>query len=319
MIKLFLSFLVLLLVVSCSPTSWLKLDIISPAEFTFPDTGKITILNASYLPSVLKNKSNLITQIPENEQYIFDTLIITNLFNGLFSVLNESPNEYLRNADYEEIRTIDTSNFSGPLANAGVDYLCKSLDTRFLVSFEYYEFNRSESKEVDGEYWQKNLEIPYKVIWRIYNIDGVLLHQFFDTDTYYWVENYNAYPLPELPDALREVFFATGEKFAKRISPYWITISRAYYLLSKAGNDISLDRDQLLILKDGKRKKQAFKACYNLAILSESEDKLQEAIDWLNKANEIYPWEEVIILRKKLEKRMNLRPLIDFQSGRKSH
>jgi hypothetical protein len=316
MIKRVFYFILIVLLVSCSPTSWLKLEILSPAEFTFPDTGKIAILNASYLPWVLNNKSNLITQIPPNEQFIFDTLITTNLFNGFFSILNESPSENLRNADYEEIRTVDTTNIFGPLSNTGVAYLCKTLDSKYLVSLEYYEFNRKKNEGYSFGSWESNLEVPFRLIWRIYNNQGILIDQVIDSDSLFWVEDENNISLPELTDAVREVFFLAGERYGKHISPYWATIARMYFLISRNGDDISFDKDQLLIYTSSKKKSLSFRASYNLAVLSESEDNLQDAIKWLDKAVTIMPWESVKIYRDKLENRIINRKKIELQSGK---
>jgi hypothetical protein len=318
MIKRFFLFLLFLVSVSCAPTSWLKLDIIHPAEFTFPDTGKIVILNATYLPSVIKEKNNLIPKLTLKEKYIFDTLIISNIFDGFFSVTNASPNRYLQEADYEEVRTTDTSNFLNPISEEGIEYLCQNYNASYIIALEYFGFNKKESKDLyyyDG--WQRSMEVSCHLLWRIYQKDGSLIDQFPDVDTLYWVESIDTdyAPIPELPDATRETFFLAGEKYGQRISPYWSAAARQYYLISKAGEDISLDRDRLLELKTGGKQNLAYRCYYNLAIISESEDKLSEATAWLDSAKIIRPSEEVEYYRKKLQKRIIIRDTIDRQSG----
>jgi len=305
-----------LISVSCAPTNWLNIDTINPATFTFPDTGKIVILNASYLPEVNQTKTNLITKFTPKEQLIYDTIIITHIFNGLFSVLNESTNFYIQEADYQEIRTRDTSNFLNPISAKGIDFLCNTYDGSFIVALEYFDFNRVAQKNIlSYGSWQSNLEVSRRLVWRIYNKTGEILDQYIDTDTLYWYENIETTePLPELTDAVREAFYFAGDLYAKRISTYWTELSRQYFLISINGEDVSLEREQLIALKDNKKKRQAFKARYNLAVLSESEDKLEEANSWLKEAYKIIQLEEVVYYQKKLETRLETRKIIDIQS-----
>lgn len=319
MIKRILPIIILFSLVSCTPTSYLKLDILNPAQYTFSDTGKITFLNTAYLPSAMHVRQNLISVVPAKEKLILDTLIMTNLLNGFFSVLNESPVENLRNADYEEIRTNDTTNFLLPLASRSVSQICTLHKSRYLIALEYYGFNRRDSSSFSGECWdawESTLEVSDQVLWRIYSSDGELLDQIADLDTMYW--NSNActdYKIPELTDAMRELFFHAGEKYAKRISPYWSIVSRSYFLIYHSGNDISLDRDQLQVLKSGKRNNLAFKACCNLAVLSESEDKQEEAIAWLKEAIAIKPSDFANAYINRIELRISSRELLDRQTG----
>ncbi len=314
--------LLIILSVSCSPTSWLPLDIINPAEFTFPDTGKIVVLNSAYLPSAIPDRNNLLPKLPVNEQLIFDTLITANVFNGFFSVIDGSPNEELQKASYKEIRVNDTTNFLNPISASGVEYLCDSYDASFIISLEYYGFNIKREKTVYFEYydesagWLSSLEAPRHLVWRIYQKDGAILDQFVDADTLYWYEDIDSNgTIPELPDAIREAFFLAGEQYARRISPYWTEVSRKYYLISRDGDDISLDREKLILFKSGNKTNLSFKACFNLAVLSESEDKLQEAIIWLDEASKIKQSEVTVFYRVKLQERMESREIIDYQSG----
>ncbi len=303
--------------VSCAPTNWLDMDIITPCEFSFPDTGRIAVLNASYSPSAIHIDKNLMSKLPAKEQLIFDTLIVTNLFNGLFSVFEESPNEYLQSADYYEIRTNDTTNFLFPLLEEEVSYLSKSYSARFIVAMEYYSFNFSKNTEFnEWSGWESKLSVPYQILWRIYSNDGKMLDQYISEDTLYWYENIDTnLPIPEIPDALRETFFLAGEKFGKHISPFWFSISRPYFQIYSFGEDISLERNKLIELASSDKKTPAFKACYNLAVLNESDDRLTEAIEWLEKCKTIRKSEYTDFYLKKLNTRLETREKLDIQSG----
>ncbi len=317
MLRIFIGFTLIILTSSCSPTNWLRVDVIVPAEYTFPDTGKIVVLNTSYLPEVMYGKASMMADMTSAEKLIFDTLITTNLFNGFFSVLNESPNENLRNSEYIELRESDTINFLHPKEAKKIEDLCTSLDAKYIIAMEYYGFKSKRVQDVsEWSGWEINLDVSFLATWRIYNNKGEILDQVIETDTLYWYSNYDYYdPVPELPDAVREAFFIAGENYAKRISPFWRNIARSYYQIYSFGNDISLDRGQLLELKTGGNRNQAFKACYNLAVVSESEDKLQEAIAWLKEAKTIKESEYTDFYMDKLQKRMEIREKLDIQSG----
>jgi len=302
---------------SCAPSNVLQLEVINPARFTFPDTGNILILNASYLPSSVFDKSNIISQMTVREKQIYDTLILANVFKGLFEVLNESPAESIKNAEYFEMRTDDTVNFLSPLDPDEVKQICQNNSSDYLVSMEYYAFNSIKTQyETSWGEWEKILGVSYQINWRVYRNDGELLDQMMDRDTLYWYSDSEAsYRVPELINSVREVFFLAGKKFGKRISPYWSDDSLNFYQIFSYGDDISLDREHLVELVTSKKRNQAYKACYNLAVLSESEDKLQEAVSWMDKAESIKQSETINNYRKKLEQRLENKIMIDQQTG----
>jgi len=230
--------------ISCVPSNKLSIDILTPAEFPLPDTGKVVILNTSYLPFASYNGKNLMPYLNPKEQHIFDTLITNNLFNGLFSVLNESPVQKFRDAEYQELRSGDTLNFLNPVAPDVITDLCNSYQSSSLIAMEIFSFtyNHFYSQISDFEY-SVDLEVRYEILWRIYKNTGEILDEFRDIDTLFWFypgesflsDKSDRYRIPqlELSDALSELFFMAGENYAQRISPYWSTISRPYYQIFK--------------------------------------------------------------------------------------
>jgi hypothetical protein len=195
--------------------------------------------------------------------------------------------------------------------------ICKINNLEYLIALEYYGFNLNDTSFFSDDcLWTRSLQVSRLLIWRIYRQDGELMDQKVDADTLFWVSNIcSDVRIPEITDAVREVFFLAGEKYAKRISPYWTSLSRSYFLVIHGGNDISLDRDHLMLLKSGKKSMRAFKACYNLAVLSESEDKLQEAIMFLGEAKAIKKSDSVDYYIEKLQRRLDSRKALDLQSG----
>lgn len=311
MIIRFLYILLVILSVSCAPTRLLNLDIMNPAEFSFPDSGKIAILNTSYRPMAMHRKDNLMSKLNPEKHLIFDSLITKNLFDGLFSVLNISPVTNLMNAEYYEIRASDTINFFNRLSKKSVKDLCEIYNVGYIIALEYYSFNFRKFAPLDDPFSKPDFSFASnQLVWRIYNKEGNILKQFTKFDNSYW-DNYY-YP-DLLPDALCEIFYKSGEKFGMSISPYWSTTSRLYYLISEKGEDISFERDKLIQLKSSDKKILAFKACYNLAVLNELEDNLAEAYQWLEEAIIVRQSETVEIYKKTLENRMKSREKLNFQ------
>jgi hypothetical protein len=311
--SLLFSFFILTLF-SCTPTMWQDLEVAVPAPYTFPDSGKVAVLNASLVPDAMFGKSNMMTEMTASEKYIYDTIITNNLFNGFFWIMDGSPSDYLYNIDYFESRRNDTLNIFQPIpADTIKNFIGKnSLD--YLITLEYYDF-RGELTQVEDE-WGSNLQVQYRLIWRIYGKEGDFLNQFLDSDTTNWFQSqYFDFSVPEMTDAVREVFFEAGSKFAKQITPSWHTISRNYYLILAFGPDISLNKEKLLEIRASGKPNKAYRACFNLAVLSESEDKLDEAYAYLQESIKFKKSVYADYYIKALEKRLEYRTQLDKQTG----
>jgi hypothetical protein len=97
-------------------------------------------------------------------------------------------------------------------------------------------------------------------------------------------------------DAVKEVGSRAGEGYAFRVLPYWLRVSRDYYVRGNETFKIACRKAQTgnwqdagKLWKDetsnGKRK-LAGRACYNMAIVCEIDGNLDDAILWAQKAYE---------------------------------
>lgn len=264
-----------------------------PSEFSFPETtGDAAILNNSAYFSVDTASTGQMASLTTNEIEIIDTIVIRNLFDGFFSVLDESPSENLRNVEYIEIRSDREKQIPEPLSQAAVVDFCLIHKKDAIISFEHFDLNLRYSLEnvfqpSSGYFVGAMLYLQRKTVWRIYDSNGLILNEYFQNDTLTWsnsdyYENDAMAGLPLATDAVRTAFFSTGEDYAKRISPYWLKVNRVYYsIVGMDRVDYSLNRDVLLLLSDHKNKKKSYKACYNLAFISEKEDDLRSSLRWL--------------------------------------
>jgi hypothetical protein len=99
-------------------------------------------------------------------------------------------------------------------------------------------------------------------------------------------------------DAVNQVANNAGHSYAFRIIPYWIKVTRDYYVKGTNNFEIAKRKAQTGNWEDaGKlwekettnsKGKIAGRACYNMAIICEINGELDKAIQWARKAYEDY-------------------------------
>lgn len=301
-----------------------------PSEITFDNNvKKIAILNNAVYPDADSLSGNFADKPSEKELFIIDTIVIIHFMDGLFSLLDESPNQVLNKSEYYEFRNNESYSVPGPLSELSVRDFCRETDSDILISLEYYNFfiknyySYSYLPEIHGY-----LEFNRKSLWRIYEKNGRILDEQMFNDTVYWSSagysrNEADAGLPGATDAMRSAFYFAGIEYGKHISPYWSEVSRVYYSFRDrkkifSNTDYSFDKKRLQKLITGMRSDMAYKAAINLALLSEKEDNLNDSLDWLNTAEARRPGTKLVseymkIIRERLIMKDKLdRQLDDF-------
>jgi hypothetical protein len=273
----------------------LSFEMLSPAVVNLPDgNASCLVLNCAYLPGYVVDSANLITLLPPGDLKFTDSLIINRIFDGLFVTLGESPFPGLRDAGYLEIRTSDTTGFLRSLSPSTVSAICADHGTDYLISLEYYSYNQDHEYYYTPEedYYQLFVMHAMKLYWRIYSDSGRIIDEHEQRDTIFGEEPDYEYPvsksIPLNPDLIADAFWQSGLNYGRRISPFWENVNRSIYeLYDKRDSgrvNISQKKSELEILSTSRKKTKAFKACYNLAVLSESNGNIKEALEWINKA-----------------------------------
>jgi tetratricopeptide (TPR) repeat protein len=276
------------------PGKEIVFETLTPAEYGLPaGTDTTVVLNSSYTPQYDTLDFNVLRNLAEDEQFIIDTLIINNIFNGFFYVADQSPVDGLRNSIYVEERGEDTINFLSPLSNSSIDFLLNEFEADAVISLEYYgmdyDYYHQSGEFEDVAY----LLLDRFLLWRIYADEG-LIKEFNMRDTLYYsgygVNREDAInSLPDITDVVRESFWFAGEKFAAQLSPDWEKTRRSYFWLTDEGKDRSLDPTYLREIAADKQGLSAYKAYFNLSIYSEREGEIEKALEYMNKALEIRP------------------------------
>ncbi len=307
----------------------LSFDQLSPAEVNFQNAnGNFMIFNCSYFPDIINDSSNLITYLPASQKYIVDSLIINNLFDGLFTILNDSPIPVLRDAEYLEERTSDTTGFLAPISPSTASEICNENNITYLISFEYYSFSQEYNYylDEDSDYYGF-LQHTQKLIWRIYSKEGQLVDEYFQSDKfntneinmdYFQVQN-NLYIDTSM---LCEAVWRAGSDYGKKISPSWETVYRPIYEIREKTDSgtlwVSTDIKRLKDLSTSENKTKRWKACFNLAVLTESNGDIQNAIKWIELARSYKPGINISTYYELLKDRKKSTEMLDKQLGYKN-
>jgi hypothetical protein len=128
---------------------------------------------------------------------------------------------------------------------------------------------------------------------------------------------------PEIPALLYDACYLTGERTGKKLSPYWMTVSRNLYTgpgkdLKDAARFASENhwfKAALLWngLVDHRNNKIASRAAYNLALAYEQDDILDQAFIWISFADSISGNKLTSSYRKRLDSRLKNKTFLDQQ------
>ncbi len=314
--KLFYFLFPVLILSSCVPGKEIVFESLTPAPYTLPaNAEKFIILNSSYTPKFDTLDFNVLRKLEKEEQFIIDTLIINNIFDGFFYTADESPLQGLRNSIYVEERSEDTLNFLRPLSNESIRFLLGEFRADAVISLEYYGMNyryyfkSPQMNNMDLLEHQAYLSIDRALVWRIYTDSG-LMKSHTMRDTLYWTAyGYNKddalESLPDLTAMVKEVFWFAGEEFASQLSPVWEETQRSYFWLTDQGIDQSLEPSYLREIISEQTGLKAYKAYFNLSIYHERQGEVDEALKYMNKALEIRPGATLAkFYRKKLQEKV---------------
>jgi hypothetical protein len=320
----------LLLFDACAPMAEIDLQVINPAEITFPlNVKEIAFLNRSVYPAKLYTDTG---KWDVTELYVIDTVVNNWMFKGVRESMSQSPLFEFNEIHVMRKRRFDSAAFLKPMSIEELDRL-KKLESigraNALVSLDYFHLGDSVHVEFNLAEFAHEAYLGFYItaLWRIYDlerdtlIDEVTLK---DTSQWYAYHEYYNFSLRGLPSglqALRQSAYNAGYKYGVRISPTWYETTRYYY----PGGSREMKTASKLVaqwdwqgasaiwkrLADGEEKKLAARACFNLALASEVDDRIIQAIDWAIRAYAIrqddLTREYIDILEQRYEDNKDLR------------
>ncbi len=256
-----------------------------------------------------------------------DSILLKNATLGLLDGLSESPRFEAYYISPKRILSGQETSLSRPLNWARVNRLAKKDSLDLLISldaanFEDTVYRRGDTKHTD---LPKSYIIFPHLYWRFYNIRSKQVEQMVFVDTLYFPAGpKNGYPTKEKTLKLYyESLGDAGYRYSQRLAPFWKTEARAWYPigdmyfvkaaeLANDGNwkDASEIWRKMAYLD---KRKVASKASFNMAVSAEMQDRLDLALMWVERAEELgldfYPkhYKEI------LEERIKSRKILDTQ------
>lgn len=304
--------LIALVVCSCK-TNLVYMSVQEPAPvFLSNSVKKIGIINRS-LPQEKNQKTDDLDKILTLEGKELDK-------EGAEATVNGLNDELLKNNRFEEIvkvnrddlKTTGSGIFPSALDWKIVENICTLNKVDALFSLEMFDTDARISYKanpitvstplgnVPGIEHEASLQTVIKTGWRIYDPLGHTI-----VDEYAMNESINTFgkginPAKALAaitgrkDAVKNTASIMGQNYAFRIIPYWIRVTRDYYVKGTGNFETAKRRAQTgnwdgaaeLWLKEtnNSKPKIAGRACYNMAIINEINGDLDKAIEWAQKA-----------------------------------
>jgi len=301
---------------SCSSTNLMSLSVKEPAPVSIPPNIKtIAVVNRTQASSATQTIDAI------HKALSLETNDLQKA--GVQASMSGLSDELMKNERFTEVKPLKIALYSygaGVFPSAlqwdSVDKICSESHTDALFSLELFD---TESKinygatptsinvgiaNLPAVEHHVNMTTMVKTGWRIYDpsnrviLDEYVLGRDISSSGSGINPAVAASALAGRIEAVKDVSTQAGQAYASRILPYWIRVSRDYFV---GGNDN---------FKTAKRKAQsgnwdgaaaiwqqetkntdgklAGRACYNMAIINEINGDLDGAISWAQKSYEDY-------------------------------
>ncbi|MBX2922055.1 MAG: hypothetical protein KF746_07675 [Chitinophagaceae bacterium] len=330
---------------SCAATEHVRISVIEPAPVTLPAYAK----KAGIIDRSETDPRNKVIEVVDKvfslEGAQLDKEGAAASVDGLTATL-------LKNDRFSSVKVINSAGmyasapgvFPAPLSWKEVEQLCKKNNTDILFALELFDtdsklsYNASPVSvntplgKAPAIEHTATLNTLVKTGWRIYDPAGKnIIDEFpLSSNLNFYGRGINpaaaAAALLSRKDAVKETGIKAGEAYALRIVPYYSRVTRDYYVKgtdqfrtarrkAQTGN---WDGAAELWQKETQNKdvKVAGRACYNMAIISEINGELDEAIGWAQKAYENYSNKLALKYVKILENRKVKNEILNDQAKR---
>ncbi|MCK4677075.1 MAG: hypothetical protein KAT48_03000 [Bacteroidales bacterium] len=327
---------------SCS-TSQVAMEVLVPGDIAVSqEINDVGIVNRS-LPADDEKFTNFLEGLFTGESILADKIGSENCLIGLANELHDSPRFNIEIIEGIDLRGTGTREFPALLTWGEVKNLCKTYKVDAMIVLETFDSNifleqgeEEKEKKVDGreilviEYYAE-LNVDVNAGWRIYDpVNKVIVDQNVYRDHISWYED-DEKPekvmkrLPSKREAVNQAAIHAGNRYARRISPTWLKVNRAYY--TKGHDDFELTKRYVKTnswdeaanvwqrLVDSPDLKIAGRAAYNMALASEMNGDLEIAIAWAKKSYEECGNKKALHYLRILERRLADQQILQQQMG----
>jgi hypothetical protein len=302
---------------SCSSTNLMSLSVVRPAPVTVPPYIKsVGVLNRSRA----SNENHTVDAIYKAVSLETSEL----LSEGSRASMLGLSDELMKNNRFTKVKTltdIDVRSFGAGVFPSSLEWdtvqkICRESNTDAIFSLELFD---AQSKvnlnltptsvnaaiaSLQTSAQHASVETLVKTGWRIYDPSSkTILDEYVMTKNISYSGSGNnplaaGSSLVGRKEAVKDVSNQEGQAYALRIVPFWIRVSRDYFVrgnanfsmatrMARAGNwddAAKLWKIETTNLND----KLAGRAFYNMAIISEINGDLDGAIQWAQQAYELH-------------------------------
>jgi len=338
-----LLFLTSILLGSCSATSTLTLSVKQPSTvYLSKDVKNIGILNRSQ-PSVKYNKFDVLDKILTAEEKNLDK-------NGAEESLKGLQQSLKNNGRFENVIQIDSlifkeygiDRFSPLLNNNDIDKICTKYNIDGFYELSFYDTDATINyKTVTNQKVNTfGIKIPIiehqvtintliKTGWRLYdNVNKQVSDQYTTANNFVVTGNginpLKAYEtIANRKDEVNRISKNNGLQYGNQLLPYTIRERRLYFVKGNDNFKMAQRKAQTgdwdgagIIWKKettNTNPKIAGRAYYNMAIISETNGDLDEAINWASKSYSDFNIKEGLQYVKVLKNRVNKNKILEAE------
>jgi len=293
---------------SCSSTNLMSLSVTEPAPVSLPPNARsAAVVNRSRADDANRT-IDAIHRVVSVESKSLRT-------DGAKASVDGLSNELMKTGRFSTVRSLDNLDlrsygagvFPSSLPWDSVEKICRESNTDLLFSLELFD---AESRvgigpgglmtAITNVPTQVSMNTQVKTGWRIYDpYSRTILDEYVvSRDLSFQSRGLDPSSLLGRKEAVKDAGNNAGQAYASRIVPYSIRVSR-YYFVRGNSNFIVAKRMARTGNWDGaaglwkestnsSSRKAAGRACYNMAISSEINGDLNGAIQWAQKAYEVY-------------------------------
>ncbi|MCB9283938.1 MAG: tetratricopeptide repeat protein [Lewinellaceae bacterium] len=237
--------------------------------------------------------------------------------DGLTYSLTRTPRFQVKPTDVELEGTNTGNNMAPPLPWAEIESICDRYGADAVLAIEQYDSDaivstrsfQEKYKDKEGverfrTRYRADAALDVTIGWRLYDPSTKIIEDEFSV---HLDENYSANGDQErqarsnLPDPARRSFdlsYKAGQRYGMRIAPVWVPVSRAFFTSGKGIYKETMKQAARMADSENWDKavevwtdlvstadpKTAGRAAHNLAVSSERLGRLEEAVDWAEKA-----------------------------------
>jgi uncharacterized protein DUF6340 len=302
---------------SCSSTELVHISVQEPAPVTIPNEIKVVGVVNRTTPSKQTKIINAVDKIFSLEGVKLDQAGAQATITGLTDELSKNTRfTQVKPLNNVQLTSVGGGFFPGAMSWEQVEQICKENNVEAIFSLEMFD---TDSKlnfaaapgaistplgNVPAINQQASLMTNIKTGWRIYDpMTKEILDEYPMARTLSFSESginpaRAAEMLAGRKDAVMEAGNKIGQLYAIRILPYWIRVTRDYYVRGTDQFRVARRKAQTgnwneaaaiwEVETKNSDPKVAGRACYNMAIINEINGDLDGAIAWAQKGYENY-------------------------------